>query len=994
MINTNLINIILSLTFVLCSMPLHGQDNFSEEVEVEELEGGQLINITGNVTDATNGKALAGANIIVEDSDVGSASDEEGNYTLEGVESGSNIIVTVIGYTEQSIYADTETLNFSMTPEVIELNSLEVLASRAGSTTPVAFTNIAKEEINLRLGSRDIPLAMNTVPGVYSTGQGGGAGDARINVRGFNQRNVAIMLNGIPVNDMENGWVYWSNWDGLADATSSIQMQKGLSAQNLATPSVGGSMNIITDPSAQERRGLFKQELGAWGFLKTTLSYHSGMLLDDKLAVSGTLVRKTGTGYSKGTWTDASAYYIDATYNLNNDHRLQFYALGAPQRHGQNIYAQNMAAYDVNFAKSMDNYSEDALTDNGGEFMEIGRDFNQNVADLSEASQGLLDAAGGQHWEMYSVRDGVDRHETDNLSERENFFHKPLAALNHYWNINEKMDSRSSVYWSGGKGGGTGTYGDVARIDANGISDLRSEKHKFYYGPSPWTWDWNGTIAANASSSSEDVIFQGDTVSRGNKESIGILRNSNNRQSTIGLISKLDYEVSNSLKTQVGVDWRTAKIYHVKTIRDLLGGEYFVNTDSEFDAENQQKGLGDPIDYNFTNMVDWLGLFGQFQYDSGALSSYGMAGIATVKYSHWNHFKKASNYNFTNQSSKDGSGSDWVSGNGSSGGNDGELYIEADAISSSQVKGGLMYSFGNSLSFMNAIPVFGKLYDNTDFWFNFGLVDKAPIMDQVIYEDDGDVYYGGDSKNEKFTAFEFGFNLSSNDGTMASKLNVYSLTWSDRVQSINIPSLDGDDNLLFLEGINQQHSGVEVELSWQAHEMVRLDVGVGLGKWLYTDDATGTYRDGGNDVTYSYALKDLKVGDQPQSNLILGTTITPIEGAKIQFLYRYYGTHYSAYEPTSREFDGVESNADRRSSWDVPSYGVLDFHGSYDLPFEFGSAKPRVFMHVFNAFDEVYIQDATDNSKYNSWSNGHNASDAEVYFGLPMSFNVGLSIAF
>ena len=61
------------------------------------------------------------------------------------------------------------------------------------------------------------------------------------------------MLNGIPVNDMENGWVYWSNWDGVADATSSIQLQKGLSAQNLATPSIGGSMNIITDAAALKK---------------------------------------------------------------------------------------------------------------------------------------------------------------------------------------------------------------------------------------------------------------------------------------------------------------------------------------------------------------------------------------------------------------------------------------------------------------------------------------------------------------------------------------------------------------------------------------------------------------------------------------------------------------------------------------------------------------------------------------------------------------------
>ena len=40
---------------------------------------------------------------------------------------------------------------------------------------------------------------MNLVPSVYATNQGGGAGDARINVRGFNQRNVAVMINGIPL---------------------------------------------------------------------------------------------------------------------------------------------------------------------------------------------------------------------------------------------------------------------------------------------------------------------------------------------------------------------------------------------------------------------------------------------------------------------------------------------------------------------------------------------------------------------------------------------------------------------------------------------------------------------------------------------------------------------------------------------------------------------------------------------------------------------------
>ena len=966
------------------------QDDFNQELSDEVKDS--VVNLTGSVMDE-DGNPLAGANVVVDDTGEGAATDEEGNFSIDNVTVGATISVSMMGYESLSLYADSETLEFSLQSSVIELNALEVLSSRAGEDTPVAYTNISKKDLELRLGSRDIPLAMNTVPSVYSTGQGGGAGDARINVRGFNQRNVAIMINGVPVNDMENGWVYWSNWDGVADATSSIQMQKGLSAQNLATPSIGGSMNIITDPTAQERRGLFKQELGAWGLLKSTFSYHSGLLMDDKLALSGTLVRKSGEGYVNGTWSDAWAYYFGASYAASNAHRFEFYALGAPQRHGQNLYKQNMAAYDENFAKDVDGYDQQALAQNGGEFIELGRDFNQNVANLSESSQSILDAAGGQHFQMYSTFDGVKRHETNNLAERENFFHKPQVSLNHYWTISNEMNLLTTAYWSGGMGGGTGTYGDIARLDADGVSDLREEKHKFYYGPSPWTWDFDGTIAANASSGSTPVIFQGDTVSRGDKESIGILRNSNNRQSTIGAISKLNYDVNSNLKTQVGVDIRSAQIYHVKTIRDLLGGEYFVNTDSEFDAVGQQKGLGDPIDYNFTNTVDWLGLFGQAQYSSGDISAYGMVGLTSVKYSMWDHFKKAENYDYSYVQSKDGSDADWVERPGDDmGGHADELYIEADPITTSQVKGGVMYDLGDKLSSIGgSIPVFGKLYDQVDVWVNFGLIDKAPIFDQVIQ--DWNAQMSTDPSNEKFSAFEFGLNSRSNDGSMAAKLNFYSTTWNDRIQTRQVQNLDGDDIIVYLTGINQNHSGVEFELAAQVNEMVRLDFGVGIGSWEFTDDASGTYRDGSDDESYSYALKGMKVGDMPQTNIITGITVTPVEGLRVNLLMRTYMSNYSDWSISGQQYSEGDTPT-RWDSWQAPDYSVIDLHAYYDLPMKFGPASPKVFLHVFNALDAVYIQDAVNNSRYNGWDGTGTADDAEVYFGLPFSFNMGLSLDF
>jgi len=979
---------------LLIPLTVFAQDDaVVEEAAVEEAVWGEAGTVAGTVSDVSTGGVLPGANVVLEGTDLGAAADESGSFVVENVPAGSyTVTASVMGYKSSSetvtVGTGTTVLNFSLSVSVLQMSGLEVLSSRVDPKTAVAHTNVSKEDMKLRLGSQDVPLVLNTVPSVYATGQGGGAGDARINVRGFNQNNVAVMLNGVPVNDNENGWVYWSNWDGLSDAANSVQLQKGLSAVNLATPSGGGSLNIVTDPAAQERRGTFKQEVGAWGFLKTTLSMHSGLMMDDKFAASATVVKKTGEGYRPGTWTDAYAWYVGGSYSVNDAHRFELYAVGAPQRHGQNLYKQNLAAYGKEFSDLAEDftpgsYDAEALD----KFKHVGQDFNQNASNISSEAQAILDAGSGQHWQMYSVRDGVDRHETDQLSERENFFHKPQVNLNHYWGISEKMQVNSIFYFSGGMGGGTGTYGNVARLDANGVSDLDPGGYKFYYGPSPWTWDFSGTILANAKAASDTVVYQKNAVSRGDKESIGVLRNSNNRQSNYGLISKLNYKVSENLKTQVGLDWRTAKIYHVKEIRDLLGGNYFVNTDSDFDAEGAQKGLGDAIDYNFTNWVNWTGMFAQGKYTMDKLNAYGMVGFTTVKYKHQNHFRKAADY--SDQSyveSADGSGMDWVTG----GGNSGEALINSPSITTTQFKGGALYSLGDALS-AQAIPVVGKVTDNADLWVNFGVVDKAPVFDQVIQ--DWDLKMADDPKNEQFTSLELGLNLSSDDGSMAAKVNYYNTSWNDRISKKYVQNLEGDDIIIYLTGIDQTHSGIEAEVAFQVTPMVRLDLALSKGNWLYTDDAEGTYRDGGEDQNFAYSLKDIKIGDQPQTSLIAGLTLTPQEGAQVQFLMRNYRAHWSLWSPESYEYTPGETPF-RGSPWQVPDYSVLDIHALYDLPVEVGSGSLSAFVHVFNALDAKYVTDAVNNSKYNSWDKNNDADDAEVFVGAPMSFNVGLQYSF
>ncbi len=599
----------------------------------------QTGTIAGKVIIQKTGDPLPNAAVYLGDEKTGTYTKKNGSFILKNVSVGIHeVAVSFMGYGRQTKTVEvkeneTSVVSFELIVETISIEGIHVVSDRAKIETPVAFTDVEKEQIISSLGSRDIPLVLINTPSVYSTAQGGGAGDARLNIRGFNQRNVAVMINGVPINDMENGWVYWSNWDGLGDATSSIQVQRGLSAINLAVPSIGGTMNMITDPTTMKKGVFFKQEYGSGGFKKNTLVANSG-LVNDKYAFSFNFTRKTGDGIIDATWTDAWSYYAAASYNINEKNRLELYAAGAPQRHGQNLYAQNMSTYNHEYTEDHTEYltaSEDSLYFGG--FPEEGMQFNQNWSPVDPSYVEKQWFNGKLH----------DRYSPNFLNERENFYHKPQINLNWFTKLNEQLDIYSVVYFSGGKGGGTGTYGAVYRRDANG--ELGDDDYKFYYGPSPWSWDWDETIAMNSGPEGSYWVDK-DSLYKETGQSLGILRNSCNVQWTIGAISKLRYVVNDQIKTSFGLDWRKAEIDHFREVRDLLGGNYY---DPRTDEENKlsdfwtteedfKRELGDKIEYYNTNNVGWFGGYAQGEYTTDKLTTTCMGGLSAVKYTYTDHF--------------------------------------------------------------------------------------------------------------------------------------------------------------------------------------------------------------------------------------------------------------------------------------------------------------------------------------------------------------------
>ena len=143
-----------------------------------------------------------------------------------------------------------------------------------------------------------------------------------------------------------------------------------------------------------------------------------------------------------------------------------------------------------------------------------------------------------------------------------------------------------------------------------------------------------------------------------------------------------------------------------------------------------------------------------------------------------------------------------------------------------------------------------------------------------------------------------------------------------------------------------------------------------------------------------YTIEGLKVGDMPQTIVALGASVFPIDGLNIQAVFNYYDRHWADWDPQSRQLtDG--DDPDREESWQVPSAYKIDLHASYNLPIDLDGVKLQVFAHVFNVLDEIYVQDATDNSSYNAYTGdgvNHTADDAEVYLATPRYFNAGINI--
>ena len=758
--------------------------------------------------------------------------------------------------------------------------------------TPVAVSTVKSAQIIERLGNQEMTEVLNTTPSVYATKSGGGFGDGGITMRGFESRNIAVMVNGMPVNDMEGGTVYFSNWTGLSDVTSTIQVQRGLGSSKLAIASVGGTMNFITRAADMKKGGVVRIGVANNDYHKASFSYNTGKSKSG-WSTSILMSRTAGSYYVQNTDFEAYAYYFALGFEPNKKHNFQFTITTSPQWHDQRSYMNKIEDY-IKYNPDHD----------GNPYRQYNSDYGY-----------YTDAAGRRIA----------------LSNKSNFYSKPVMMFNWDWNITPKSKLSTVLYASNGRGGGTGDLGKVGGKRITDASFRDADGHINY----------DAIFAANAAVDA-NTAGAGSTLVR---------RASMNSHNWYGILANFQHKINDNWNFSIGTDDRYYYGYHYQMLTHLYGANGYKD-DSNInnavpkvvtrvhDYKNlpwnpfggKTLGQEEHIGYSNDGEVLWYSGFGQVEFTKNNFSAFVQGSVSNQAYRRIDNFKVKEDGTTTQQ---------------------GQLVNRKTSFKNLigyNVKGGANYNIN----------------ENHNVFANVGFYSKQPFM-TAVYPNNQQVV-NPNLTNEKIFSAEVGYGFRSSK--FNANLNLYRTEWRDR--SARIPNqtfVTATGNVRGyseINGITQVHMGVEVDATYKPVKFLELQGMFSYGDYRYKGNATGADFDESNVPVTTTAgsttlyLDQVKVGGSgnssiPQLTASLGATIKPINDLSIYGTWRFVGNLYSAvntndYKTVARQEQGALR---------LPDYNLLDLGISYKLRLRERSQYFTFGANVYNVIDSYYISDAS-----------------------------------
>ena len=394
----------------------------------------QRGSVAGRVEDGA-GRPLEGAAVVLEQEGrprFGAATDTDGTFAFLSVRPGTyEVTASYLGYEVTTRNVDVQPgqqaeVTITLVARALPQDEVTVTATRARRrVTPITFSNMTARDLEEQPAMKDLPVLLSTRPSItHHSENGNGIGYSTLRMRGFDQRRIAISVNGIPQNDPEDFNVFWINFFDLQGSVEDVQIQRGAGSSVYGPTAIGGAINIVARPYRPYPYAEAEIAAGSYATRRFTAEANSG-LLGERYVAHGRFSRLLSDGYRDWSWTEFYRFFAGVT-RYGDRSTLTLQAYGGPQRDGLAFSGIPKAA---------------------------------NAATVGDGFGGTIDRT----------------YNFSALSEDVEHFHQPHIELLHDWDISPRVSAHQAIFGVKGEGyfdfGGTFRSADYLRLPA-GFRDL------------------------------------------------------------------------------------------------------------------------------------------------------------------------------------------------------------------------------------------------------------------------------------------------------------------------------------------------------------------------------------------------------------------------------------------------------------------------------------------------------------------------------------------
>ena len=895
--------------------------------------------ISGTLRDADSKLGLSDVIVAINTLELVTVTDKDGAFNLSDVPAGTHEL-SFTGAQFVLLKMEIEVTDRNLNLGTVELVPESGATDEGNPEDYIPTITLSDEDLEQETDNQNISGILSASRDVFVSAAAFTFGPMRFRIRGYDSENTELIFNGVPMNDLESGRLFWSAWGGLNDVTRNRDTDVGLFEIPYTFGGVGGATSVDTRASMQRKQVRLSASVSNRSYQYRLMGTYSTGMMSNGWAISASASRRwADEGYIEGTFYDGYSYFLSVDRKLGDNHMLNFTGFGAPTRRGRS----------------------------------------------AASTQEMYDIAGSNY---YNPNWGYQNGEKRNARVAEQ--HQPIFILRHDWTLTNKATITTAVSYQTGRNGSTA-------LDWFDAPDPRPDYYR--YLPSFFErndedqaasiiterlqdennrqLNWAEMYEANELSSLTDkfdyLLGEGAPAGKWSQYIIEDRRYDNTRAN---FYSNYQHAINENFALHAGLSYQYQKVENFREVVDLLGGDFYVNVDrfairdsiSNLDA--QQNNLENPSE--ILRVGDRLGHDYETHVQKGNAWVQGLFTLRKVDF-----FLGAS---LTNTRF-------WRQGNFRNGRFPDNSFgkSEVQNFTNYAAKGGLTYKINGR----NYLYANGMYQTRAPFYRNAYISPRT--RDQLLPNLTDETIYGG----------EAGYIVRA--PKIKARFTGYYTQFQDQVRVLRFYSdFSRAFGNYILSGVDKQHLGAEVAIEAKISPRFTLSGVAAIGEYQYNSRQTGNiFLDNVEDLSrdtedFTIYTKNLHIAGMPQRAYTFGINYNDPKYWFANLNFNYFDRVWIDFSPERRIAEnliGIDPASDQYRSIVEQELSnsafTLDFFGGKS--FKFGRNFLYLNLGVSNILDKQdFRTGGFEQLRFDARDRDVNAFPSRYYysFGRNYFFNI------